>query len=248
MKSKKLHIVYPYRIPSNGHFGWELKLSMRSLYQNLEGEFDITVIGDIPDWIDRDEVRCIEFDNHHLEVQRQTKINQKILKARSQYSEFLVMNDDIYVMEKMTQEEIKIPRYNRGNLNYKVRQVKEKNSFQGQMKNSYFKLTDLGRQAYKNWVSHTPHFYETEKINEIMKVIDLAPMGYPSVVFENIYHNYFSEQGLPAQGYRWGCWQRDCPKPTNEKLINHDERGAGLNPWLKELLENKFNKKCKAEK
>jgi len=221
---------------------------MRSLYQNLEGEFDITVIGDIPDWIDQDEVRCIEFDNHHLEVQRQTKINQKILKARSQYSEFLVMNDDIYIMEKMSQEEIKIPRRNIAELNYDFSRYKGGNSFIAQMKNSFFKLTDLGRPANINWVSHTPHFYETEKINEIMEEIDLAPLGHSSVVFENIYHNYFSEQGLSVEGYRWGCWQRGCAEPTNEKIINHDERGASSNLWLKELLENKFHEKCKAEK
>ena len=248
MKGEKLHIVYPYRIPENGHFGWELKLSMRSLYKNLKGDFDITVIGDIPDWINQDEVRCIELKNLNIDAQRQTKINQKILKARSQFSEFLVMNDDIYIMYKMTQAEIKIPRYNENTLNYKVRGNVQRDSFHGQMKNSYFKLTDLGRQAYKNFVSHTPHFYETSKINEIMEVIDLAPLSRPSVIFENVYHNYFSEQGLPAKGYRWGCWGQNCPKPQKERIINHDDRGSGRNTWLKEHLESKFKNKCKAEK
>ena len=246
--SDKLHIIYPYRIPADGYFGWELKLSMRSLYKNLKGDFDVTIIGDIPDWINQDEVRCIELDNHDLEIQRQSKINQKILKATELYDEFLVMNDDIYVMFKLSQKEIKTPRFVVADLHYPDRQFTVPNSFHAQMKNSYFKLTVLGRQAYKNFVSHTPHFYETEKIKEIQKVIDLAPSDFPSVVFENVYHNYFSEQGLPVGGYRWGCWHRNCPKPQKEKIINHDEGGSGRNPWLKGYLESKFKEKCRGEK
>lgn len=248
---KKWHIVYPYKQPTDKGFGWELKYSMRSLYNNLKCDFDITIIGDIPDWVDSTEVTCIDYDNININGQRQTKINQKILKACDFYDDFIVFNDDINVMNPIYPEVLMIPRKTGNTLNYTDRKISQTNSFNSQMKNAYYILKDLGKQFNVNFVSHCPHYYETKKIKEIQKTIDLAPIGFPekpSVVFENVYYNFFNEDGETSDFFRYGCWGRGCKEYARQDILNYDERGAGCNPWIKELLGKRFPKKCKGEK
>lgn len=239
------HFVYPYILPKDKKFGWELLYSIRSVFENFEGPFDLTIIGDVPDWVNRFGVKFIKLDNHDISAQRQTKINQKILKASEYYDKFLLMNDDICFIEKCSIEDFKEPCYISEKFDMDTRSGV--NSFYSQNKNALNQLKDLGKPHEKNFTSHTPFFYESDKIDEIQKDINLASLGKSSVVFETAYFNYFGVKGKPAEGFRRGCWGRDCPKPDGHKILNFDERGASLNPWIKEFLENKFNEKCKVE-
>jgi len=244
----KTHIVYPYIIPRDESVGWELMYSIRSLYKNFNGDFDITVIGEIPSWLNTDEINCIEFDNFDINAQRQTKINQKILKACDLYEDFIVFNDDIMLMKETTREDLKIARRTANKLEFVERSTPKKNSFREQCRNSYFTLKENGLQYNVNYVSHCPHFYETSVIKEIEKVIDLAPMKFPTVIFENIYHNFNKSETLPSKDFRYGCWGRECGEYTDQQILNFDELGYENNQWIKSLLEGTFPKKCKGEK
>jgi hypothetical protein len=243
---KKWHIVYPYKLPDNPEFGWELKYSLRSLVANFVDDFDDTVIGDIPDWINQETVRCIELKNDNLPAQRQSKINQKILKATELFEDFIVFNDDIFLMRSTLASDLQVPR-KIGDLQFNFRKPKTPNSFTAQCRNSYYTLKDLGKQFKKNFVSHCPHYYETEKIKEIQQHIDLAPISFPSVIFENIYFNFFGEYGEESRGFRCGCWSLKCKKYNGEQILNFDETGASHNPWIKKIIEEKFNKKSRFE-
>jgi len=242
-----VHIVYPYKIPQDKRFGWELKYSLRSLEKNFKEDFDVTIIGEIPDWIDTTKVTCVLFDNDHLDCQRQSKINQKILKASEFFEEFIVFNDDIYLMKETSLQDLKIPRRIQ-DLDFDFRVPKQPKSFKAQLRNSYYVLKDLGKQHKKNFVSHCPHFYKTGNIKEIQKFIDLAPISYPSVLFENIYFNFIGESGKSATGFRYGCWRENCKEYSGEQIFNHNENGSIKNQFIEEFLSNEFKEKSRFEK
>jgi len=247
-KTPKTHIVYPYLIPRDKSVGWELMYSIRSIYKNFKGDFDITIIGEIPDWVNRDEVTCIEIDNFNIDAQRQTKINQKILKACDLYEDFIVFNDDIILMKETTKGDLMVARRTASKFNFKQRRTNKKNSFTEQCRNSYFMLKEKGFQYDVNYVSHCPHYYKTSVIKKIRKVINLAPLEFPTVVFENIYHNFNESETLPAKDFRYGCWGQNCNEYNNQQILNFDENGYNNNRWIKSLLEGTFPKKCKVEK
>ena len=244
-----VHIIYPYRLPKNAYNdGWELRYSLRSLEKNLNFNFDVTIIGDIPKWINKENTICIQLNNHNIQAQRQTKINQKILKATELYENFVVMNDDIIIMNKIDFEQFCMPREMEKKLSENMIDKVGKNTFAAQMANSIKKMKDAEFTQYlKNYVTHTPHYYETNIIKEIQEKIDLAPLSNPSIVFENVYFNYLNINGELAKKTRYGVWNRTNNKYDGEDIFNFDEYGDRLNNWLKPFVENKFQQKSKYE-
>lgn len=252
MSTKKtkniVHIVYPFLLRKEQNPGWELMYSIRSLYENLDFDFDITIIGDIPDFIDQSKVKYIPLKNHNINAQRQTKINQKILKATELYDNFLLFNDDIVIMNKMNFEKISVPRVLKNKLFFKEKRFSKPTSFTAQLKNTYFTLKEHNIEYDKNYVSHTPHFYETSIIKEISKTIDMAPMSFPSVLFENIYHNFTGKEPEIALNIRCGIWGASNKKYMGEDILNFDEKGVRYNHWIIDILAKKFIKKSEVEK
>ena len=244
------HFVYPYKEPLDRNFGWELKMSLRSIHKNFKGHFDITIIGEIPSWVDQSVVRCIKLDNDHVNTQRQGKINQKIIKAADLFDEFVVMNDDICFMKETTDEDLRVSRKLDKKLNFKKREISQKNSFSSQMRNTFFILKDAGYQHDVNFVSHCPHYYNSEKIRSMLTEFDVSPKGFPdvpSVVFENLYWNFIGESGENSKDYRFGCWSKDC-EYDGQQVFNFDENGSIYNSWIKKFLFKEFDLKCRAEK
>jgi hypothetical protein len=248
----KIHIVYPMILQplmiNNSNPGWELKYSLRSLYENAAFNFDITIIGDIPDWINRDEVKCIEFDNNNIEAQRQTKINQKILKASELYDEFLLFNDDIILMKLIAINELKKTRYMQTELKFNSKPKVHQNTFLMQIYNTYQKLQEKEINNSTNFVTHTPHFYESKIINDLKEIIDLEPKEKTSIVFENAYHAFTGSQKFAVDGFRYGVYGQIKKTYNGEPILNFDEKGAEMNTWLQENLKKIFHQKCKAEK
>lgn len=244
----KVRIVYPFINPKNkSNDGWELRSSIRSLYRNAKFKFDITIIGDIPKWINQDVVTCIELDNSHLDCQRQTRINQKILKASELYDDFLLFNDDIIVMNKTSFKELSKVRSN-GRVRFlENNKTFPRNSFKQQIRNTAFKLKENNLQHDVNFCSHTPHYYNSDTIRRVQEVIDLAPIEWPSIVFENAYFGFLGEKGELAKEDRYGVWSETKNHYSGELLLNFDEKGDSANPWLKRLVQNVFDNKCRAE-
>jgi len=245
--NKKVHIVYPFKIRQEPNATWELKYSLRSLYTNILFDFDITVIGDIPTWLNCEEVNCVELNNHKINAQRQTKINQKILKAFDFYDEILVFNDDIIVTNEVSFKELSIPRVMPGKLNFSKNSIPRYGSFLAQMYNTFFELKEKGFQHKNNYVTHTPHFYTKENMNKLRKYINVIPMTNPTIVLENAYHNFMALEPKSVKGFRYGVYGRANDIYQKETIFNFNERGALNNPWIEKFLKRKFPKKCKAE-
>jgi hypothetical protein len=140
-------------------------------------------------------------------------------------------------MKEVTGEELSIPRH--------IIDILDPNKeasmiFYQQTLNSSRVLKEAGYQYHVNFVSHCPFYYETEKIKKIQNKIDLVPVAPTSVVFEVIYFNFFGETGLPAFGFRYGCWGKVRNLYNGETILNFDENGVEQNPWIISLLENEF--------
>jgi len=227
--NKIWNIVYPYK---HSELEFELKFSIAFVKKNFKGKFHITVIGDIPDWINQDEITCVPLDNHNINAQRQSKINQKILKASEMYDDFILMNDDQYMFKPLTPEMLMIPR--------KIKPYRgEVTTFQKQVLNTLKELKAVGKNSEMNMISHCPYYYESSKIKELNSVINLAPLGDISVVFETAYFNYFEMNAEYATGYRAGCWGLTMGDYKNCYIFNHNEKGYYYNPKILKIL-NKY--------
>lgn len=92
-------VVYPVKLTRNGNR--ELRLSLRSL-SNIPHRNVYVVAPERPEWLSGD-VRFIECPDDHVSYEN---VNRKLLAACSvdDLSEnFIFMNDDIFIMQKMTE-------------------------------------------------------------------------------------------------------------------------------------------------
>ena len=246
---KKTHFVYPYIIPKNPAFGWELQFSIRSLYKNFKGDFDITVIGEIPRWLDTTKVLAIQFDNSNYGLRVQSRTAQKLLLAADIYDEIVFIHDDYYLIEPCTIEDFKTIRHLSTNLKYNPNSENNLTRFQKQIRYTYFRLKDLGKRYTYNYATHSPFYYESKKLKEIDRIFNLTSDGEYAPVVENAYYNYFNVDSIPIGNFRRGFWGPASNKtiPPEAKILNHDEKGFLNNTWILSWLNNKFPKKSPAE-
>jgi len=235
------HIVYPYKLEDN-----DLKISIRSIYKYFNGDFDITIIGDIPDWISS-EIIAIPLDNHRNNCQRQSLINQKILKAAEIYDEFLLFNDDIILKKEVSIEDFKVNRPISDTLVPTVEPI-DNGSFRSQLAYSRVILEEFGIKNPKNFTAHCPYLYKSENIFMIQEHINLTPLGKFAPIFEVIYFNLFPfPKTEHTNKFRFGIWSPFAKKEfSNECIVNYDENGYN-NVIIKDLLKE-FNEKCEGEK
>jgi hypothetical protein len=172
--SEVAHFVYPYIIPGHPAFGWELLYSIRSIYKNFRGPFDITVIGEIPDWIDSMEVRCIMYDNSDPKrfPRVQTRTNQKYMLAADMYDSIIVIHDDQYLIQECDLDDFKNIRYFEPNLNYNGSE-KGLTRHQQQIRWTYFKLKDLDKRYRYNFCNHAPFYFRVINLKRLTMYLNL---------------------------------------------------------------------------
>jgi hypothetical protein len=248
------HFVYPYIIPQNPIFGWELLYSIRSIYQNFKDPFDITLIGEIPKWVNTTEIKCILWDNSDpVKYPRvQFRTNEKLLIAADMYEDLVFIHDDMYFIDTVTREDLTTIRYLADDLLYQGTPQEDKRltRFQKQLRYTSFKLKEMGKPYIRNFATHTPFYYQSDKLKELSKVFNLVEVGGQSApVTEVAYYNYFEVNSIPIYDFRIGYWDN---KPEGNmqtaKVLNHDEIGFIKNPGILTFLWNMFKNKCPAEK
>ncbi len=250
------HFVYPYKIPSDPRFGWELVYSLRSLYQYYDDPFDITIIGEIPKWINTREVRCIQLENSDPELfpRVQSRTNEKILVAADIYPDMVIMHDDYYLIDVCTQEDFKTIRYLSDDMFYDWSPEEDKrlNQFQKRLRYTSKRLQELNKPFIRNFATHSPFYYQSDKLKELQKVFPLVKeYSQEAPVLEVAYYNYFSDEinVVPLGDFRVGYWYDKGPTtdPQKAKILNHDEAGFIKYPEIMHLLLNVFPRKCPAE-
>ena len=244
------HFIYPYILPKDPVFGWELMYSLRSLEANYNGDFDVTIIGEIPDWIKTNSLLAIQFDNNDSQVlpRVQSRTNQKFLLAADIYPDMVIMHDDYYLINKCNKEDFTGIRYLAETLNYNTSE-NGLTRFQKQIRWTYFQLQEKNKPYRKNFCTHSPFYYKSSKLKELHLEFNLTSGGEYTIITENAYYNYFEVPSIPLNNFRVGYWGKsDNNIPPEAKILNHDEKGYTQNPWILDLLRTMFPKKSKFEK
>ncbi len=252
-KDDKVHIIFPYIIPKHPAFGWELMYSIRSIYANFKEDFDITIIGEIPDWIDstHPDIHCIEFDNSRFGKRVATRTNQKLLLAADMVDDLLWMNDDIYILRPVVLEDFKTPFYISDSLKYHEGPEAEKglNTFKKLMRYTWLQLQEKGKPNNFNFSSHVPMYFQSDKIKELDREFNITSIGDYTTLTSLAYYNYFEIPGKPVGDFRVGYWEKSYQSIiTDNTILNHNENGFWHQPWIISFLNKLFPKPSPIEK
>jgi len=248
---KITHFVYPYIIPKDPKFGWELMYSIRSLYKFFEGEFDVTIIGEIPEWINTTAITCIKFDNSKDYNRKENRINQKILKAASMYDEFVSIHDDMYLMRPATIEDFKDHRYHQTfKDDYTSEEVLSRlKGFSRTIHNTCSKIRELGYEYRYNYVMHTPYFYETKNIYKMLLKVNMLDDSRRGYIFEQMYFALTSNKYTKTtDDYKFGMYGKPGLPTKDILFFSHDEMGYLKDNRILNYLSTNFNVACRAEK
>ncbi len=236
-----LHILYPLKKSSVGDCE-ELRYSLRSLEQNIKEPFDVTIIGYKPKWLNTKQVRYIYYsqcDKRYHNSLHAIDIMSNIV------DEFILFNDDIYLLQPVTQETFKQIYYlqdlnkitNWGNRYY-----------QQKLKEMFYDVKSKGLYGL-NYATHTPYLFNSQKVREIIyDVFKLFEKEFVS--FESYYYNYIGAEKVAKQIYPVRVARYDKtpfnPSVADGKIyLNFDEDGMQSGIW--NFVKSKFNKKSKFE-
>jgi len=243
------HFVYPYIIPKNPVFGWELMFSLRSLESNYLGEFDITIIGDLPDWLNPTAIKFIpfkNFDNTSIEL-KASNINLRYAEAAKIYDAFTVVHDDMYLVNKCTPENLNKWRHLEKDFKY-LGTPEEYNNlslFQKLVKNTHDLLKKNSRQYNINYITHTPFEILSDEFSEIQKIYG-EDMPYP---YNYLVGNHFQKPSIYLGDFVSGHFSQDDYQLNKKaKILCHDEIGYLYQPWIINLLYQLFPKSSRFEK
>lgn len=105
-----MQFVWPLWIP--GACGDEIRFSIKSIEKNFQGEVKITIIGDKPDWYTGHYISKPHInDNEALCNFRDVLSKIDVLSKHPEVdSRFVIMYDDIYLLNPCTEEELWLPR------------------------------------------------------------------------------------------------------------------------------------------
>ena len=245
------HFVYPYIIPDDPRFGWELLYSIRSIYKNFKDPFDITIIGEIPKWIDSTKVICINHDNRASYPGVQARVFSATMIAANIYSDMMTINDDMYLIKPTNFVELSKVRYLQKGLKFTESDLDKTNSqFQKNIMHGCIELKKRNKDDSYNFATHTPELFHSNKLKELHKEFNLInEITKDNFVTENIYYPYFNIPSEELGTFRVGVWidgvDGDYTKAT---ILCHDEDGFLMNPWIIKYLSTEFSEKCPAEK
>jgi hypothetical protein len=243
------HFIIPYKIPRNPVFGWELMFCLRGIEKYYKSDYNITIIGECPDYIDQNQLIFLQNDQSSKDLKEICcKINDHYLIASEFYEDFVVIHDDMYMVNECNYDNFKNPKYIETDINYTFSKDESKilTVFQKKLRNTWKVLKDRGSQCNKNYIAHFPFLVNSEKLKILNEEFDLRRNNHP---FENLYYNYFEIEGEPLLNLKSGHYFPEDHQINNKaKILNHDEKGYIYQPWIITLLYKLFPKPSRFEK
>jgi len=250
--------VYPYIKSSSG---WdELRYSIRSLEKHFQGEFQVVIIGDRPEWIS-DQVIFIEKKREV--VQYATKVYDSISKLKAICESELVsdtfvwMNDDIYLIKDMSLAAMDhyfiVNRYN---------ELPVSRSLHGKLIRSTLERLKKGAFEHHNCSTHMPFVHRKGITLKILNHFDAQRNRYlPSSLVTNWYYGGLGLEPIRLRKddpFKAGFYGKEDdysfgPSPVERILeimarkmfLNHNNQG--LTEELKQVIRLTFRNKSKFE-
>jgi FkbM family methyltransferase len=259
--NRKIDVVIPY-IASKGTFD-ELKYALRSIEQNLDADFRVVIIGDCPEWINRENVNYIPHIRDNVAVMTNcydanNKMN-KLLTNTDISEDFIVTYDDIYFLKKTTIDDI--------NKFYAIKNGGDStasSTWKELLNNTFAQLKSKNLTQF-NFETHLPRFINKKKMTEVYQLF--RPIRH-RLLHYTLYYNYFLADNFPVciskengqfpeikAGF-YGVdddFSLDSKKSPSElvemlinyQFLNHDD--AGLSDNLVKIIKKLFPNKSKFE-
>jgi hypothetical protein len=250
-----ISVVYPYL---GGKAIWrEMIYSLRSLEKHFKEEFQVVIVGDMPDGIDKNKVIYIAHEkNYDLEHPRYMDAQLKLIAALESplvSDEFLCMYDDIYFNKDFDADFFRNTLLAQRKTTFKtIAEIPGNGSHEWKrlLLKSMNLLQEHDLQAY-NFESHLPRWVNKAILKEVVKKFDLRNSAYQRWT---LYYNYllskeivnvlyFREHEYIKAGYYFD------ESPTDDIIeywfINHND--AGLSEKLKKALKKLFPNKSRFE-
>lgn len=162
-------IMYPLTVQNDYT---ELKFSLRSIEKFLSRPYEILIVGsNLPDWI----TGVTQISVADIPNKKQLSIRKKILAALEYTEEILFMNDDVYLLEPMTE----FPYYYNGSL---------KNYSESGSRPLMKQLEVMGK-TFNHFDGHYPLVYD-QRFKEVSERFT------DSVILKSMYCNYLGIEGI----------------------------------------------------
>jgi len=238
----KVHILYPLIKSSIGDCE-ELKYSLRSLETHLKTDFDVTIVGYRPKWLNISKVRYIYYgqcDKRYRNSLHAVDIMCNIV------DEFVLFNDDFFLIKDITADDLKQIYYLQDlnkikNWGTRFYQKKLKVGFEEIKKKGFYGLS---------YATHTPQFYKSDIVKKVIYEVFKLFEKDEFVAFENYYYNYVGAEKEAKQVYdvRVARYDKTSFKESEADgkiYLNFDESGA--KSGIFDFVKNRFTKKSKFE-
>ncbi len=247
---KIIDIVYPY---VDKFAQWEeLKYSLRSLEKNFRGvKFRVWVVGDKPKWMSNEvnviPATLIPGSNPPLDITNKMSL---VIENKEIGEDFIWMNDDIYFINKVVLEDIKILKHQGDMSRLKIRE----NTLYRKNKIKTLKLLKKEKCTTWDYSTHLPFIYNKEKLKALIEKFNLKKEAY---LISSLYNNYYNKDMIPLElnherdNIKVGIYRKDpnidrLPEfLKRKKMFNHSQ--TGFSDIVKQTLKSLFPDKSKFE-
>ena len=233
MSSKKYDVVYIVKEDPRNE---ELRYSIRSVVENFPVR-NIWIFGYCPAWLK--EVIYVKIPQNGQKWENSKMLFDKIASCESLPDEFVLFNDDFFVVEKVDNVE----QWYDGLLQDRIDQLREtfKNQhplYANQLQQVVDRLDEYGIKEPKNYAVHKPMLFNRKNMLESLELTKDLPMSLRS-----FYANYFNVGGIDAPDtkvFRLGEYHFDGP------YLSSDDRTFRLGRIGRDIRA-KFTNKSKYE-
>jgi len=250
-------IFYPYL--EKASLWQELRYSLRSLEGHLKENFEVWIVGDLPDWIQN--VKHLphkKIENIHApSTFDAVKKLQAYLNQDDSPETFIRMYDDVYFLGDRNIEDLQVTRYL---FNYGQIQNGELRSGSQIWRNQVLRSVQAARQSGHYGLmteTHCPEVFEKQKMAEVMELFDpdvnrlltstlyfnLYP--YPDYLQDlkterALFYGYENAYSFHSSNLESTAWLE------GKYFLNHND--VGLDGNLKAFISGMFPHKSRFEK
>lgn len=236
-----MDIVYIYKNTGSNSWNQELRYSLRSIDKYLYGVFNVTIIGDEPDW-DFKNINYIpfktNFQHDNKEIVKNHDISSKIFKATELFDKFILFLDDHYLLKPTTIDYLKINTIIE-DLN-KIKRPNNSRFWVKQLWKTFDRCKELGLYGW-NYETHIPRFIDSDIARSAFSLFNL----YEDELFFTAYGNleYYQNKVLPSKFSKTGFYSKNQKIPENIDTVFLNHNDSGLSKELIYFIQNRFPKK-----
>ena len=217
----------------------ELKYSIRSVVESF-ADSNIWVVGGKPDWYVGN---YIEVHQIHTKYKNAVENLKKICSSPEISNEFILMNDDFYIIKKIN----RIENFHSGFLLDKINLYQKLNGnsqYTRKLSGTYKKLKALGFENPLDYELHVPMVMEKQKLQEVLNKND-------QFLWRSMYGNIFKVGGSEMQDVKVYTRGPLVFKSYNLDIDNHtylSSADSSFDIIWNNILKIQFKQKTKFER